>query len=294
MGCFYISMFFNVNHGRFWWFCMCGPGILLDMRQTEDFRGLWTRSLIAWPDGERDVSTRVNWLQGLSLFADLRQPAQLLSKLSTASCRDDLTAEDCLALSLQQGFSGRFETRDGAYEWVRHIDIQPPRPKRDIGRLFWRDEVLVEEGVETDYTEHWLRDEEVPEPDVAGLWLHNPADDVSGCLLRVGGWFAYARGRIGEIASESLGSLVAGAGSLQRMRSLVDCEISFGQVAPDCRIGRSSLPYKAGTTFGMRRQGDYLVLPDQKGSGQRIERVWQIVELEGDSSMIFDIIPQNF
>ena len=273
---------------------MCWPCILLSMLQTRDFRGLWTRSLIAWPDGERDVTTQVSWLQGLSLFADLRQPPQLLSMLSTASCRDELTAEDCQALSLQQGFSGRFEARAGAYEWVRHIDIQPPRPKRDIGRLFWRDEVLVEEGVETDYTEHWLRDEAVPEPAVAGLWLHDPADNVSGCLLRVGAWFAYARGRIGEIAAENLSSLVAATVSLREMQALVDCEISFGQTMQDWRISRSSLPYKTAKALDIRRQANTLVLADLNASGQRFERVWEIVELEGDSSIIFDTIPQNF
>jgi hypothetical protein len=264
------------------------------MLKAADFLGLWTRSLIVWPDGERDESTRVTWLQGLSLFADLRQPPQLFSKLSAASCRDELTAEDCLALSLQQGFSGRFEARNGAYEWVRHIDIQPPRPNRDIGRLFWRDQVLVEEGVESEYTEHWLRDVEALEPASAGLWLHDPVCNVSGCVLRVGGWFAYARGRIGELAAESLSRLVEGAGSLRRMQALVDCEISFGQTMLDWRISRSSLPYKCQTAFGMRRQADRLVLPDLDEAGQRIERVWEIVELEGDGSMIFDSIPQNF
>lgn len=263
------------------------------MLQTGDLRGLWTRSLIAWPDGQRDVSTRVTWLQGPSLFADLRQPPQLASSLSKASCRNELTARDCQALSRQQGFSGRFEARNGAYEWVRHIDLQPPRPQRDIGRLFWQEQVLVEEGVETEYTEHWRRDEAAPEP-AAGLWLRDPAAGVSGCVLRVGGWFAYARGRAGALAADSLASLVEGAASLPQMQALVDCEISFGQTMPDWRISHSSLPYKSGTAFGIRRQAERLVLPDLNAAGQRLDRIWDIVELEGDGSMIFDCIPQNF
>src|SRR5262245_47539272 len=36
--------------------------------------GLWIRSLIAWPDGRRDTTTQVFWLQGPGFFADLRQP----------------------------------------------------------------------------------------------------------------------------------------------------------------------------------------------------------------------------
>ena len=264
------------------------------MLQTGEFRGLWTRSLLAWPDGERDVTTQVSWLQGPSLFADLRQPADLFATLSPASCRNELTAQDCQALSRQQGFSGRFEARNGAYEWVRHIDIQPPRPQRDIGRLFWQDEMLVEEGVESEYTEHWLRDKNIVNDAAMGMWLRDPASDVSCCVLRVGGWFAYARGRVGEITGDSLQILVDAAGSLRQMQALVDCEISFGQIMPDCRISRSSLPYKTGTAFGMCRQGEQLVLPDLDAAGQRIERKWQLLELEGDGSMIFDAIPKNF
>ena len=154
--------------------------ILNAMMRANEFRGLWTRSLIAWPDGRRDVSTQVAWLQGISLFADLRQPPDLASRLSTASCCNELTGEDCLALAGQQGFSGKFEARDAAYEWVRRIDYQPPQAARDIGRLFWRDQIMVEEGVETEYTEHWRRDPAVPEAPCAALWLHDEARGVFG------------------------------------------------------------------------------------------------------------------
>jgi hypothetical protein len=37
--------------------------------------GLWTRSLIILPDGTGDATSVVSWLQGLSLYADLRIPA---------------------------------------------------------------------------------------------------------------------------------------------------------------------------------------------------------------------------
>ena len=36
--------------------------------------GLWRRSLIMWPDGRRDTTTWVNWLQGGKSYIDLRQP----------------------------------------------------------------------------------------------------------------------------------------------------------------------------------------------------------------------------
>jgi hypothetical protein len=78
------------------------------------------------------------------------------------------------------------------------------------------------------------------------------------------------------------------------MQALVDCEISFGQTMQDWRINRSSLPYKTAMALDIRRQANTLVLADLNASGQRFERVWEIVELEGDSSIIFDTIPQNF
>ena len=260
------------------------------MMRVEEFRGLWTRSLIAWPDGTRDVTTQVAWLQGVGLFADLRQPPDLASRLSGATCRDELTREDCLALAAQLGFSGRFEARDGAYEWVRRLDYQPSQPERDIGRLFWRDEILVEEGVESAYTEHWHLDKAVLDRPVAGLWLRDAAQGVSGCLLRVGGWFAYVRGRHEAIARDALDRLVRGADSLQRMQMLVDCEISLGRAgAEGWRVVRSSLPYKVGTLLSVRPEAESRVaLRDLDETGRAIWRIWEIVEEEGDGSAFLD------
>jgi hypothetical protein len=262
----------------------------LAMIRADEFRGLWTRSLIAWPDGRRDISTQVAWLQGISLFGDLRQPPGLASCLSTATCRDELTRDDCLALAAQQGFSGKFEARDAAYEWVRRIDYQPPQATRDIGRLFWRNQIMVEEGVESEYTEHWHRDPAVPESPCAGLWLHDAARGGFGCLLRVGDRFAYARGREEPIAGGTLAALVQGAESLRQMRALVDCEVSFGKAgAQGWRIMRSSLPYKVGADLGIRLERESrLALSDLDEVGQAIERIWDIAEAEGDSPAILD------
>jgi hypothetical protein len=46
--------------------------------------------------------------------------------------------------------------------------------------------------------------------------------------------------------------------------------------------------------FGIRRQADRLVSPDRNAAGERIERIWDIVEWEGDASLIFDSSPQSF
>lgn len=267
-----------------------------EMICAENFRGLWSRSLIAWPDGRRDVTTQVGWLQGIGLFADLRQPAGHAQHLSAATCREELTQDDCLALAAQQGFSGRFEGREAAYEWVRHIDYQPPRATRDIGRLFWRGEIMVEEGVEADYTEHWHLDPTVPPSPCAGFWLRDAARGVFGCLLRVGNRFAYARGRAEPIAGTSLTALIQGADLLRQMQELVDCEISQGEVDEEgWRIARSSLPYKVGATCSVQPgPGRHLAMADMDEAGRAIIRLWEIAAEEGDGSAILDTSAKNF
>ena len=260
--------------------------------RADEFHGLWRRSLIAWPDGRRDTSTQVAWLQGPCLFADLRQPLALTSRLSGASCHTELTPEDCLALAAQEGFAGRFELRDDAYEWVRRVDYQPPQPVRDIGRLFWRDQIMIEEGVETPYTEHWHLDAAMPEAACAGLWLHDPAQGASGCLLRVGGWFAYVRGRSEAIAGEVLLGLVSGADLLRRMQELVDCEISLGEVgAQGWKITRSSLPYKVGRFLAARAEAaSRVALCDLDETGRAVWRSWDIAEAEGDAATCLEAV----
>ena len=224
----------------------------------------------------------------------MRQPPDLAARLSAATCRDELTPKDCLALAAQHGFSGRFEARGSAYEWVRRVDYQPPQPARDIGRLFWRDGIMVEEGVESAYTEHWHRDA-MPDTPGAGLWLRDAAQGVSGCLLRVGDWFAYVRGRGEAIAGESLERLVQGADSLRRMQSLVDCEISLGRAgAQGWKIIRSSLPYKVGTFLAVCPEAESrLALRDLDETGRAMQRVWEIAEEDGEGSTFFAATPAS-
>ena len=252
------------------------------MSFNASFRGLWTRSIIAWPNGQSDVTTQVNWLQGISLFCDLRQPAGLAQRVSASTCRADLTQEDCFALASQQGFSGHFEPNEAAYEWVRCIDYQPPSAMRDIGRLSWRDDIMVEEGVEANYVEHWHRESIVSDTDCAGLWLYDARSEVFGCLVRVSRRFGYARGRAKPLGKTSLADLVAESQSLQQMQELVDCEISLGEVSENgWRITRSSLPYKVGAALKVQL-GQQLQVADIDESGDKKTRQWNILKVEGN------------
>ena len=71
----------------------------------ETLTGLWTRSLIAWPDGRRDTSTQVRWLQGPGFYADLRQP-DVAPDFSGVRCLADVTDTQLSWIATQEAFAG--------------------------------------------------------------------------------------------------------------------------------------------------------------------------------------------
>jgi len=87
--------------------------------------GLWRRTLLIESDGSHDTSTGVAWLQGITAYVDTR------------------------------GFAGRLGQHGDVFEWQRLIDIGPPGPFPDAGRMRWESGALVEVGVHEDYIEHW-------------------------------------------------------------------------------------------------------------------------------------------
>ena len=109
--------------------------------------GLWRRTVLIDSDGSHDTSTGVAWLQGITAYADTR------------------------------GFAGRLSQHDDVFEWQRLIDIQPPGPFPDAGRMRWEAGVLVEVGVHEDYVEHWVRDDGPAAP----CWGAVPARARSCC-----------------------------------------------------------------------------------------------------------------
>jgi hypothetical protein len=94
-----------------------------------DCAGLWRRTMLIDAEGSRDTSTGVLWLQGLVAYVDSR------------------------------GFAGRLDQTGDVFEWNRLIDVEPPTPLPDAGRMHWEADTLVEVGVHADYVEHWVRDD---------------------------------------------------------------------------------------------------------------------------------------
>ncbi len=264
------------------------------MITVESLAGEWRRSLLAWPDGTRDTTSIVTWLQAHPHFADLRQPPGM-PDFSHARGLDDLTAEDCRWLAAQQGFAGFFRRLDDGFEWVRLVDFCPPGPVKDIGRLYWDGDILVEEGRDAPYLEHWHRDASRAVTPAGSLLLEAPETAAPGILLRVGAGFMYARARPAPLPqSDGLAALVASA-DLPAARRLLDCEISYGMIVGGAwRITRSTLPFRVGDDLAPRPDGGVLRVADRAASGTACARPWHIRAQAGDTSSIFDTNAQLF
>ncbi len=253
------------------------------VRDPSALRGLWRRSMIEWPDGRRDTSSRVHWLQGMRAYADLRQPADA-GPAVPARCRDELSIEDCLRLARQEGFAGQLRFDGAHFEWIRSIDFQPRADHADAGSLSWQGDVLVERGRDIGYLEHWHRDASRATQPLCALPLSAIDAATPAVLLRLGPDFMFARDRaVVPSAHRTLSECVLQASTLLQAQQLVDCEISSGTVTADgFRILASSLPYRVGDLIAPRLDGEALSMQDRAGDGRHIRRRWRITASEGE------------
>lgn len=256
----------------------------MTLPQIEDMAGLWRRSLIAWPDGRRDTTTSVSWLQGLAAYIDLRQPADRPAFTGVAALAD-LEAEDIAWLARQEGFAGTFVFDGTWFEWQREIDFQPQALYSDAGSLRYEDDYMVEEGRDVPYVEHWHRDG-LPGREVAAARL--ASDDGAAALLRVGDLFMYARGRtIALDGGRHLSEHVAGAASLAQAQAMVDCEISLGRIRDGAWIIRhSTLPFRECLNLAPKVRSNRLEIRETDAAGQTFARSFQLDKVEGELSAL--------
>lgn len=179
------------------------------MPMIAECTGLWRRTLLIESDGSRDTGTSVVWLQGYSLFVDVRGPGE--------------------------GFAGQLDQRLNVFEWNRLVDLQPAELP-DAGRMSWDGDLLIEHGVHADYTEHWQREPGPAEP-CWGALLSAP-DDATGVLVRVGERFGWAFQRPG-MAQVSVGEIagtdwrITVSADADRVGALVRPELMAGQLRVD-------------------------------------------------------------
>lgn len=245
------------------------------------YSGLWRRLLISIPGDPVDTLTQVDWVQGLTLFVDLRQPMAAHAAVA-ASCLDELTREECVVLAQQEGFAGRFILAGDAAEWVREIDFQPPLGLGDRGRLETHGELVIEHGLEADYIEYWQR--EAGTHDGWAARLQGLDDGQHAILVRCGNRFGFARGgRPSLKPGECLVQQIVGA-ELAEARRLLDREVATGTVHVDgWRIDRSTMPWRVGAVLltGADLTGEQLVIGDIDENGQTIARRYSLTEIEG-------------
>ncbi|MGD1868149.1 MAG: hypothetical protein ACFB0F_01230 [Neomegalonema sp.] len=159
--------------------------------RRDDLPGVWRRELIETPDGSRDESSLVLWVQGLSMYCDIRLPAPGSGAVVDA-------------------FAGSIELSNepGALRCHRRRELDwstTPGPK-DIGRLTCAGEGdarrMREDGVETDYYEIWRKDLAAEQGDSVAR-VSDEAGRI-GYLARSGGLALWVRGRGG--ARQELGA----------------------------------------------------------------------------------------
>jgi len=251
-----------------------------DLIAIDQLAGLWRRTLLALPDGSEDTTTEVRWLQGPGLYADLRQPANRPSFAGVRRLRD-LDRRQIDWLARQEGFAGRLVEAGDCVEWLRDIDFQPPSLVADAGRLRFEGGVMVEEGRDVPYLEHWTRPDG-PARSSAALALRSAEAGEKAMLVVADDRFMFARARPNALPRGlRLGDLAAAA-SLEAAQDMLDCEIAFGPVGGGAfTIAASSLPFREGVPLGLRRiDAETIATTDLGPGGEIIERVWRVVARE--------------
>lgn len=256
--------------------------------RVAELRGLWRRSVIMWPGGACDGTTRVAWLQGPSRYADLRQPSGLPA--CAAGTLRDLARPALDGMCRQEGFAGTLRAAAGVFHWERAIDFRPPAATPDAGTLRREAGRLVEEGCHMPYVEHWRPVCAAAAP-CGALALASPSEGRRSLLVRVGRCFMLARDRRAVLpCGATLEACVAGAASLRAAQDMLDCEISLGRIGRGgWRICRSTLPFLAGSRLdiGWAPGCGHRVLrrmPDADGAWARV--AYEVEAAEGDAGAL--------
>lgn len=257
------------------------------MIHLRDLGGLWRRALIVWPDGRTDCDTEVVWLQGPSLYADLRVPAARPAD-ANAACLRDLDRTMLRFMATQEGFFGRFSVADSIGQWQRTFDYQPDTGLADRGALAFENGGLVERGIDLPYVEYWSR---IDSGEGMALALATESG-TPGCLVGAGDSFIYARARVAALPplGGTLAQLVDDAASLQAAQDLFDCEISFGRLrGSDWRIERSSHGFRESASLApvFDERAGTLTIADLTPEGAPGRRTWRVTAQEGVPSRWF-------
>jgi hypothetical protein len=232
-----------------------------------NYIGLWKRRCLIDAEGNVDRDTSVYWLQTHRMYADLRVPPgrpDFGGITALAECSDAQLAW----LGRQQGFAGCLYVDATVCRWEREIDLQPPAPVPDVGRMMFDGDTLIERGVHARYEEEWerLTDGRIA---TALFLLHEStrwAVSVprKGFLLVVDDYFMFVRDRLSRPPSALVETHPDRARLLERLGAEISFGVRRGGTVP-WEIRLSSLPFREGASLFVPgeepvRQGDGTLL----------------------------------
>jgi hypothetical protein len=213
--------------------------------------GLWRREVITTPAGYRDETTKVFWLQTRSWYADLRVRADRPVR-AAASSFADYTDIELIQLASVQGFAGQLTAANGVCLWRRDLDYQPPSSEPDEARFAVAGQVMIEDGIHSDYQEIWRREGMSLAPLVAFSLTEDTArPGRSGLLVVAGDHFLEIQDRDTPLpAGEKLVGIVTAALAAGRRDDAIaalSMRICCGRInAGRWTVTLSSLPWLEG------------------------------------------------
>lgn len=253
----------------------------------DPYLGVWRRTLLETASA-RDEHSQVWWLQTPRWHADLRLPAgrpDFSGVTRLAECNDVQLAW----LATQQGFCGVTQVDGEQCTWHRQMDFQPANGNRDIGRMVFDGERVIETGVEADYREIWER---LPPSRGSSAALELLVEDSESpprptWLLVAGDCFFYVRGRAQPLpGATDLPSLISRAHpSRSQLVEWLNVEISFGHRSGPAawRIEYSTLPFREGQVVtrpgAIQRRGHQIAVEGNN------ERRWMILDWSLDTAL---------
>jgi len=208
--------------------------------------GLWRREVITTPSGERDETTRVLWLQSRSWYADIRIKADRPHR-PEARGFGDYTEAELVALAETQGFAGELAAANGVCLWRRDLDFQPPAATPDEATYALDGDVMIEDGLHSDYQEIWRREADSTVP----LAAYRLDGERAGLLVLGGSHFLEILDRPAPLpAGASLAAIVVqalAAGDRAAAEAALSMPISYGRFEAGAGgIALSSFPWLEG------------------------------------------------
>ncbi|MDO8378550.1 hypothetical protein [Phenylobacterium sp.] len=214
-----------------------------------ELTGLWRREVITTPKGYRDETTAVLWLQARSWYADLRVKADRPNRPGATGFADYTDAE-LIGLAAVQGFAGELTATGNVCLWRRDLDYQPPSHSPDEATFAVNGEVMIEDGIHSDYQEIWRR-----EPGSASPLVSYRKAGGGGLLVIAGNYFTEILDRDTPLPKgESLAAIVTealAAGRREAAVAALSMRICHGEmVGAGRRVTLSSYPWLEGQDIG--------------------------------------------